>query len=560
MQLAARIFLVLFVILFGMGAARAEGRAIIVLDASGSMWGQIDGKPKLEIARETLRTVLQTVPADLDLGLVAYGHREKGSCEDIELVVPPAKATAAAIATAAEQMKFLGKTPLSAAVKKAAEDLKYTEEKATVILITDGLETCQADPCALGKELEQSGVDFTAHVVGFGLTAEEGRQVACLAENTGGRYLQASDASQLEEALKATVAEAVTPAAEPQPAPEPEPQPAPAPEPAQVEFNIVPTASLSEGGEELNTTDLSYTVARAKADGSAGDYVATEYGLWKGNLEPGEYIVTAKADMASSEQKVTVEAGRTATPHFVLNAGTLNIRAVPFEGAEPDRDAQIIAEYPGGESSANYGERKFVVPAGDTKITVKLGAGEVGETFKIAAGQVVEKDMVVGVGTAVISSFYAPGGEKADSGNLYTRIFKAAKKMDGSRDQVAYDYGTDPDFDLPAGDYVAVVQLDATTVEQPFSVKVGERKDERVVLDAGVLAVEAPGASEIRLFEGKANLQGERQGVTYGYGEALQSTLPAGDYLLIVTPSGEGAKKERSVTIKAGERVEVKVE
>ena len=85
-------------------------------------------------------------------------------------------------------MKFLGKTPLSAAVKQAAEALKYTEDKATVILITDGLETCEADPCALGKELEQSGVDFTAHVVGFGLTAEEGKQVACLAENTGGKY------------------------------------------------------------------------------------------------------------------------------------------------------------------------------------------------------------------------------------------------------------------------------------------------------------------------------------------------------------------------------------
>jgi Ca-activated chloride channel family protein len=66
------------------------------------------------------------------------------------------------------------------------------------VLITDGLENCNADPCALGKELEQAGVDFTAHIVGFGLTAEEGRQVACLAENTGGKYIQASDAGQLQ--------------------------------------------------------------------------------------------------------------------------------------------------------------------------------------------------------------------------------------------------------------------------------------------------------------------------------------------------------------------------
>ncbi len=179
--------LAVFLTLWLTAIAAAADRTIIVLDASGSMWGQIDGQPKLEIARQTLRTVLQTIPADMELGLLAYGHREKGNCDDIELVVPPAPGAASSITLAADTMKFLGKTPLSASVKRAAEALRYTEDKATVILITDGLETCNADPCAVGTELEQAGVDFTAHVVGFGLTAEEGRQVACLAENTGGK-------------------------------------------------------------------------------------------------------------------------------------------------------------------------------------------------------------------------------------------------------------------------------------------------------------------------------------------------------------------------------------
>ncbi|HEX5693103.1 MAG TPA: VWA domain-containing protein, partial [Arenimonas sp.] len=183
-------------------------QAIIVLDASGSMWGQIDGKPKLEIARETLATVLKDTPPDMALGLMAYGHREKGNCDDIELVVPVRAGSAGDIAAAASKMKFLGMTPLSDAVAKAANELRFTEQKATVILITDGLETCKADPCALGKELEESGVDFTAHVVGFGLSAEEGKQVACLAENTGGSYLAANDADGLAAALTRTVVEA----------------------------------------------------------------------------------------------------------------------------------------------------------------------------------------------------------------------------------------------------------------------------------------------------------------------------------------------------------------
>ncbi|RWC94601.1 MAG: hypothetical protein EOS73_34775, partial [Mesorhizobium sp.] len=51
----------------------AANKVIIILDASGSMWAQIDGKPKLEIARESLRTVLQSVPTDDDIGFMAYG-------------------------------------------------------------------------------------------------------------------------------------------------------------------------------------------------------------------------------------------------------------------------------------------------------------------------------------------------------------------------------------------------------------------------------------------------------------------------------------------------------
>ena len=264
----------------------AADRAIIVLDASGSMWGQIDGKPKLEIARETLRTVLQTIPADMELGLMAYGHREKGSCEDIELIVPPAAGTASAITAAANSMKFLGKTPLSAATRQAAEALRYTEEKSTVILITDGLETCDADPCALGTELESNGVDFTAHVVGFGLTAEEGREVACLAENTGGKYLQASDAEALKDALAQAVVVAPAPAPAACSCTGANPAPAPAPEPAKPEFNFIPELVMAAGGTPLVDAGNAWEIFKANADGSRGDYVTTEYSNYRAISNP----------------------------------------------------------------------------------------------------------------------------------------------------------------------------------------------------------------------------------------------------------------------------------
>jgi len=216
----------LFSLLAASASVMADGRTLIVFDGSGSMWGQLNGKPKHEIARQALRDMLDTVPDTMELGLMAYGHREKGSCTDIEILVQPGANNKAEILQAVQGMRFLGKTPLSAAVRQAAAELRHTEEKATVILITDGEETCQADPCALATELKRSGVDFTAHVVGFGLTQQQGEQVACLAHNTGGQYFAANDAARLSQALSAAV-QAAQAAPAPEPAPEPEPPPAP---------------------------------------------------------------------------------------------------------------------------------------------------------------------------------------------------------------------------------------------------------------------------------------------------------------------------------------------
>lgn len=190
-------------------AALADGtRTMIVMDGSGSMWGQIDGRAKLEIARDTVADVLGQIPADQELGLIAYGHRRKGDCSDIEVMVQPSAGTGPQISDRVNAMRFLGKTPLSQAVRQAAEALRYDEAAATVVLVTDGLETCDADPCALGRELEATGLNFTTHVIGFGLTRDEGAQVACLAETTGGRYIEARNAADLAVALGTTIAAA----------------------------------------------------------------------------------------------------------------------------------------------------------------------------------------------------------------------------------------------------------------------------------------------------------------------------------------------------------------
>ncbi len=150
--------LAVFLFMLALVPARAEegSRVILVLDASGSMWGQIDGTAKMEIAKDVVGRVVGTWKPENELGLVAYGHREKGSCEDIEVLREPGALDAGDYMSAVNALNPKGKTPMTAAVRMAAESLKYTERKASVILVSDGIETCGLDPCAVAEELEKA--------------------------------------------------------------------------------------------------------------------------------------------------------------------------------------------------------------------------------------------------------------------------------------------------------------------------------------------------------------------------------------------------------------------
>ncbi len=535
-------------------AALAEGKSIIVLDASGSMWGQIDGRAKLEIAREALAGVLAGIDPATELGLMAYGHREKGSCSDIELVVPPGPGTAQAISDAAAGMKFLGKTPLSEAVRQAAAELRSTEAKATVILITDGIETCDADPCALGNELEASGVDFTTHVVGFGLTAEEGKTVACLAENTGGKYIEAKDASSLSDALKTTVA-----VAEPEPEPEPAPEPEPTPPPAAPDYNFAPLAFFAPGAPVPVEEGTAFALYQIASDGSLGDRVTTEYGEVTVTIEPGTYKLETKLDEVTVLQDVTITADAIAAPEVILNAGRVIIHPKGSAGG-PDEDSAAVQllNAAGERQGTYYGTTDIVVPAGDLNLRVEVGNAFATQTVAITAAQTTEVDIIAEAGLAAVEGFYVDG-MMLETNAHSVAVYPAKKNLDGSRDRIATAYGAGSQFTLPPGDYVVEVGLDLALAEAPFTVKGGERVDVSVVLNAGVMAVTAPGASSILVMSGKANISGEWERLHTEYGEAINLTAAAGEYVIEAYRGDPAVMTEAKVTVVAGERTEITV-
>ncbi|MFN3662310.1 vWA domain-containing protein [Yoonia sp.] len=205
----------LFTALSTSAVAQGQPNTILVLDGSGSMWGQIDGIAKITIAQQVIGDLLAGFPAEQGLGLTVYGHRTRGSCSDIETIVAPAPGTADQIIAAVNAIRPLGSTPMTDAVIAAAESLRYTEQAATVILVSDGIETCNPDPCAAARLLAETGIGFTTHVVGFDVSDPEAlAQMQCLAGETGGQFLTAANAQELNLAMAAIVAE---PARDPEP-------------------------------------------------------------------------------------------------------------------------------------------------------------------------------------------------------------------------------------------------------------------------------------------------------------------------------------------------------
>lgn len=179
---------------------------VIVLDVSGSMNAKLGDTTRWKTALGMMKEVVEALPDDLNVGLRVYGHRQSSkspqTCKDTELVVPIAKLDRAKILKAATRLKPRGETPLIHSSLQAVGDLQ-SAGGGSVILITDGEESCKGDAKQAAAEIATSSVDVTLNIVGFTLTGEAVEaELGTLAGSTGGRYYSAKDGAELSRAVK----------------------------------------------------------------------------------------------------------------------------------------------------------------------------------------------------------------------------------------------------------------------------------------------------------------------------------------------------------------------
>jgi Mg-chelatase subunit ChlD len=195
----------------GQRALSLSDRAVeIVFDASNSMWGQIDGEAKVGIAKEILSDALDWLPSDLQLGLRVYGHqhpREQGQCTDSELLVAHGADSRGQIREAIGSFRPRGQTPLAYSIAQVAGDFGDFDGERAVVLVTDGIESCGGDPVGAARALQQQH-HIPIHVIGFGLgqqAAADEASLRLIAEASGGRFVAATNAEELRDALAVTV-------------------------------------------------------------------------------------------------------------------------------------------------------------------------------------------------------------------------------------------------------------------------------------------------------------------------------------------------------------------
>jgi Mg-chelatase subunit ChlD len=205
-------------------ATAAEVRAVaLVLDASGSMKESLpDGVTRMDAAKRAVGKLVSTLPGVTRLAFRAYGHQSPAkakNCKDTALLSPfgSVQQVKDAVVAQANALAPQGYTPISYALQQAANDLSSEEATVhTVVLVSDGQQTCPGDPCAVAKALAEADAKLVIHTIGAGVDSATREQLTCIAKAARGMYQDAANTAELEKVVAvAAEAEAVEVATKP---------------------------------------------------------------------------------------------------------------------------------------------------------------------------------------------------------------------------------------------------------------------------------------------------------------------------------------------------------
>lgn len=186
-------------------------RILFLVDGSGSMLAQWEGKTRMDRAKEMLVEMVDSLSGidNLELALRVYGHqyhRKYQKCNDTKLEVPFSPNNHDKLKTSIKDIRPQGVTPLAISLEKAANDFpEGNNVRNVLIMITDGLESCGGDPCAISIALQRRHVYLKPYVIGIGLEEDYNGEFDCM-----GTYFDTKDVASFHKALNKVITQTLS--------------------------------------------------------------------------------------------------------------------------------------------------------------------------------------------------------------------------------------------------------------------------------------------------------------------------------------------------------------
>ena len=183
-------------------AETSENSSVLIVDSSNSMWSQIRGRGRFDITRSVLSRNFSTYSGRFDLGIIAYGHRSKTSCSDIQTIMPVGRIEPRKYSRAIRRLTPKGKTPISRALNTAMKVTKSGSPPDNIVLLSDGIDNCGPNPCATAAALNSLHANLRIHVIALSVPPKQQARLRCIAENTGGTFVAARNQPGLASATE----------------------------------------------------------------------------------------------------------------------------------------------------------------------------------------------------------------------------------------------------------------------------------------------------------------------------------------------------------------------
>uniref|UniRef100_UPI0013E2C216 hypothetical protein n=1 Tax=Piscinibacter defluvii TaxID=1796922 RepID=UPI0013E2C216 len=192
------------------GAAAAEalmrqfGLGGLAGPAGNAALERFKREPKrITVAKRAALGVVQRLPSDLNTGLVLVEQ-----CPNARSMGMYGPGQRGALMGQIQGIEPRGGTPLADGIEKGGALVDGVTKDSTIVIISDGVESCGRDPCAVAAALKRAKPRLKINVVDITGTGAGN----CAAQITGGRVFTARNAAEVVEQMNRATQDAMAPA------------------------------------------------------------------------------------------------------------------------------------------------------------------------------------------------------------------------------------------------------------------------------------------------------------------------------------------------------------